>query len=181
MTPPRHTTPELDALVKLFYSGTNDLGEFDEVAADELPAVERSLLDHDQHMTLTVEAHHRSPVDLKVLDTYVTDTHYARKILLARRTDGATVQFGIARLHLDFLEGDVRSQIESQQVPLGRILIQHDVLRTVRLLSLWRIWPAAELTERLDLKTPKTCYGRTALIYCNTVPGVELLEIVRPA
>ena len=181
MTPPRHTTPELDALVKLFYTDTHDLGEFDEVAVDELPAVERTLLGHDQHMTLTVEAHHGSPVDLKVLDTHVTTTHYARKILLVRSSDGLTVQFGIARLHLDFLEVDVRSQVESQQVPLGRILVQHNVLRTVRLLSLWRIRPSAELIERLDLEAPKICYGRTALIYCNTVPGVELLEIVRPA
>ena len=180
MTPARHTTPELDALVKLFYADTGELGDFEEVSADQLPAVDRVLLDHDQHMTLTVEAQHGCPVDLRVLDTHITHTHYARKIVLTRQSDGATVQFGIARLNLDFLKPEVRAQIESQQAPLGRILIEHDVLRRVRLLSLWRIWPNAELIERLGLDSPTPCYGRTALIYCDTIPAVELLEIVRP-
>ena len=58
--------------------------------------------------------------------------------------------------------------------------IEHDILRHVRLLSLWQIQPAADLCNLLDLEIPTTCFGRTALIYCNGVPAVELLEIVTP-
>jgi hypothetical protein len=92
-------SPDLDALVQLFYDRPDDeLGAFQEVPASELPQLERILLDHDQHMTLTIESHHASPVDLRVLEVHTTETHYARKILLSRRSDGRTVQFGIVRL-----------------------------------------------------------------------------------
>ena len=178
--PPRRTTPELDALIGLFYAQAADLGDFDEISADAMPSIERVLLDHDQHMTLTIEAHHGAPVDVRVLEKHTTSTHYARKILLTRRWDEETVQFGIVRLHLDSLAPAVRGQIESQSAPLGTILIQHNVLRMVRLLSLWKIRPHQDLQDYFKLTASTTCYGRTALIYCNTVPAVELLEVVRP-
>ena len=50
----------------------------------------------------------------------------------------------------------------------------------VRLLSLWRILPAEELCRMFSLDQSQVCFGRTALIYCDAVPAVELLEIVRP-
>jgi len=180
MTPARRTTPELDALVGLFYPDVAMLGQFDEVPATELPPGARALLDHDQHMTLTVEAHYGSPVDVQVLASNVTATHYARKIVLNCHSDGKVVQFGIVRLHLDSLSVGVREEIDRTEAPLGRILIQHNILRTVRLLSLWQIVPAAELCGLFSLQQPDTCHGRTALIYCDAVPAVELLEIVRP-
>ena len=145
MTSLPRTTPELDALVGMFYPSVTALGQFEEVAAAELSSVARALLDHDQHMTLTVEAHHGTSVDLEVLESNVVATHYARKILLRRRSDNEVVQYGIVRLHLDSLNVTVREEINSQDVPLGRILIQHNILRMVRLLSLWApILPAEE-------------------------------------
>lgn len=177
----RRTTPELQALTGLFFRSIDQLGEFEEVHAGQLPTVYRTLLDHDQHMTVTVEAHHGCPVGLQVLDTNVADTHYARKIVLSRQSDGEVVQFGIVRLNVDYLGPQIRKRIEDQQIPLGRILIEHDILRTVRLLSLWRVEPGESLSKLFQLNAPTTTYGRTALIYCNAVPAVELLEIVTPA
>ena len=180
MTSLPRTTPELDALVGMFYPSVAALGQFEEVTAAELSSVAKALLDHDQHMTLTVEAHHGTPVDLQVLESNVVATHYARKILLRRRSDNEVVQYGIVRLHLDSLNATVREEVNGQDIPLGRILIQHNILRMVRLLSLWRILPAEELCGMFSLDQPQVCFGRTALIYCDTVPAVELLEIVRP-
>jgi hypothetical protein len=60
------------------------------------------------------------------------------------------------------------------------VLIEHNVLRNVRLLSLWEIQPGPELRNLFGLTGSETCYGRTALIYCDGVPAVELLEIVTP-
>ena len=88
------------------------------------------------------------------------------------------IQYGIVRLNLDYVGQDARREIESEQIPLGRVLITHNVLRNVRLLSLWKVTPGEELRKLFGLDTPETCYGRTALIYCNGVPAVELLEIV---
>ncbi|QDU94302.1 hypothetical protein [Lignipirellula cremea] len=181
MSTTRRTTPALDALVRLFYPSASQLGEFREVESGELPPAESRLLDHEEHMTVTVESFHQSAVDVKVLETQITRTHYARKILLQRKTDGAVVQYGLVRLNFSFLPDEVREEIESQQTPLGRVLIEHDVLREVMLLSLWEIEPGEELRSLLALPPTVThCYGRTAFIYCNGIPAVELLEVVTP-
>lgn len=177
----RRATPDLETLVDLFYGSLDELGDFTEVDEAEMPEVYHGLLAHDKHMTVTVEAFHGGPVDVEVLDVHQTATHYSRKILLKRQRDGVVVQFGIVRLNLDYLGPEVRREIESQHTPLGRVLIQHNVLRTVRLLTLWKITPGEELRKLFGLGKPHTCYGRTALIYCNGIPAVELLEIVTPA
>lgn len=181
MNQARRATPDLENLLDLFYKQSDALGAFEEVAEADLPEVYRGLLAHDKHMTVTVEAFHGCSVDVEVLDTHITNTHYARKILLTRQSDGAVVQYGIVRLNLDYLGEEARREIESQQTPLGRVLIKHNVLRTVRLLALWKIRPGEELRKLFGLAEPSTCYGRTALIYCNGIPAVELLEIVTPA
>ncbi len=174
----QRATPDLHTLVELFYPSVDDLADFTEVTESKLPQPYRRLLVHDSHMTVTVEAHHGCPVDVHVLDVHQTPTHYSRKILLTRQSDNRVVQFGIVRLNLDYLGPDVRREIESQQAPLGRILIEHDVLRTVKLLSLWRVAAGGKLGKLFGLDKPAVTYGRTALIYCNGIPAVELLEIV---
>lgn len=175
------STPELEALVHLFYPSLSDLGEFTEVDASDMPPVYRDLLAHDKHMTVTVEAHHGCAVDVNVLRSTVTKNHYSREILLTRQSDDRVIQFGIVRLTLHFLAEDVRREIESERIPLGRVLIAHDVMRTVRLLSLWKILPSESLRGHLGLAAGEFCYGRTALLYCDKIPAVELLEIVADA
>lgn len=176
----RRATPELDALLDLFYENRAELGVFREVSEVELPPEARRLLAHDQHMTVTVEDFHNSSVSVEVLQTYVTATHYSRKIRLRRLSDSGVVLFGLVRLNVAVLSPEVRAEIESQSAPLGHILIKHNILRTVRLLSLWQVTPAAELCLLMGLRNPQDCFGRTALIYCDGVPAVELLEIVAP-
>ena len=145
-----------------------------------MPAVYRRLLAHEEHMTVTVESFHGCQVDVEVLETRPTSSHYSRKILLRRQIDGAVVQFGIVRLHLHFLEPEVRQAIEAQGTPLGRILIQHNVLRQVQLISLWKFSAGEDLQRLFHVPAGTTVYGRTALIYCNGEPAVELLEVVTP-
>lgn len=174
------STPELSALVGLFYDEPAALGAFTEVTGAELPATPFMLLAHDAHMTVTVETFHGGPVSLEVLQTRISPTHYARKIILHRHSDRRVVLFGLVRMAVALLDPEVRQEIESQQIPLGRVLIQHNVMRNVRLLSLWRIDPGPDLCQALRLDHPEICYGRTALIYCDNVPAVELLEIVPP-
>ena len=103
--------------------------------AEESPPVYRDLLVHTNHMTVTVEEHYGSLVDVQVLSTLVTQTHYARAIFLTRQSDGAAVLFGIPRVNFAYLDPQVRSEIESQSAPLGRILIKHNVLREIRLVN----------------------------------------------
>lgn len=176
----RQTIPELGQLVGLFYDSIQDLGDFEEVAPEETPAPFHELLAHNSHMTVTVEGFHHSAVNVQVLDKRSDDPYYSRKILLCRQTDGKVVQYGIVRLNCDYLQQAPTEEIKSEQTPLGRVLIQHNVLREVQLTSLWRILPGRELRDLLGLAPGQTTYGRTALIYCNGEPAVELLEIVTP-
>jgi chorismate-pyruvate lyase len=172
--------PDLYTLVSLFYSDPARLSHFESAVEDEMPSDYAGLLAHENHMTVTVERFFRSSVDVKVLETDTTPTHYARKILLSRQTDGAVVQFGIMRLKLSCLSAEVRKEVESRRTPLGRILIQHNVLREVHLVKLWKAEAGPDLATYFGVPHGTLTYGRTAMIDCNGEPGVELLEIVRP-
>jgi len=176
----RHTAPELENLVGPFYGSAAKLAVFDEVSADEAPVVYRQLLDHDQHMTVTLESFHDCPVNLEVLHRHITTEHYTRNTLLRRSSDGALVQFGIARLSYDFLDPSVANEIEAEDTPMGRILIGHNVLREVRLASMWRLTPHEEMRRIFGTQANAVTYGRTAIIYCNGEPAVEVLEVMPP-
>ncbi len=175
------TPDELYALIGLFYARSEELGVFEEVLLSRVPEPYRELLAHTEHMTVTVEQFHQSSVDVHVHQTLVTPSHYARKISLTRQSDGRVVQYGIMRINLSVLSPEVRGEIEAQQTPLGRILIQHDVCRKIHLMSLWEVQPGPDLCQILGLAAPQTTYGRAAVIDCNGEPAIELLEIVTPS
>ncbi len=171
---------QLSTLVELFYSDPGTLGRFSEVSSEVVPQPYRNLLAHRHHMTVTVEAHHGSPVDVRVLDRKSQGNFYARKILLNRQSDGRVVQFGIMRVNFLYLSPAVRQEIESETIPLGRVLINHHVLREIELNSLWKVEPGSDLCQLFNISPQQITYGRTAIIHCNGEPGVELLEIVTP-
>jgi chorismate-pyruvate lyase len=172
--------PALDHLVSLFYEDLTELGAFEEVLAESMPEPYRRLLAHHEHMTVSVERHHNCPVDVEVLTARQSGDYYSRKIVLHRQSDRRTVLFGIPRLNLRLVDDDVRREILSENKPLGRVLIEHNVLREVQLASLYRVIPGPALCEMFRLTPPLATYGRTAFIYCDGYPAVELLEIVSP-
>jgi chorismate-pyruvate lyase len=169
---------DLDSLLSLFYNDSRALGVFRELSESQLPDLPRKLLAHNAHMTETVESHHGSPVDVEVLRQVKHGQHYAREILLRRHRDQRVVQYGIVRLNFACLDPGVIREIEAGQKPLGRVLINHGVLRTVRLERLFAIEPGPTLRKFLDSPPGMTIYGRTARILCDDTPAVELLEVV---
>ncbi len=176
-----HTvSPDLDTLIALFYDAPEQLGIFRHVQGPQMPLPYRTLLDHQHHMTVTVEKFHGSLVDVRVLDKQVTPTHYSRKILLARQSDKKIVQFGIVRLHLQALSEPVRNEILAEGTPLGRVLIQHNVMRQIQLSALWHVTPGEDLSHYFGMQHGQFTYGRTAMIHCDGQPAIELLEIVSP-
>jgi chorismate-pyruvate lyase len=173
--------PALDHLAGLFYSDIAELGTFEEVLAEQTPEPYRTLLAHHEHMTVAVEQHYGEKVDVEVLSARRTGDYYCRKIVLHLQSDRKTVLFGIPRLNLRLVDDDVRQEILSENKPLGRVLIDHNVLREVQLASLYRVTPGADLVKLLGMPEPLATYGRTAFIYCDGYPAVELLEIVAPS
>ena len=177
---PPISPPDLNSLIACFHPSRDVVGRFTPVAADAMPDIYRRLLAHDHHMTVTVEDYHGTPVALEVLQQLHRDDLYAREILLRREDTTAAVQYGIVMLHWDLLPKAVRGPIESQSGPLGRILIEHQVLREVKLSQLWHIESNGVIAESFSQEQVAT-FGRTARIMCNGDAAIELLEVVAPS
>ncbi len=58
------------------------------------------------------------------------------------------------------------------------MLIRHNVLREVEVLTLWRIEPGPLLREYLGLAGAAPVFGRSAQILVDERPTVQVLEIV---
>jgi hypothetical protein len=177
--PASHAGVDLHSLLALF-PPANYLDDCEFVPADEVPEPYHGLLVHEHHMTVTVEAHHGSLVDVRVLHRRVDGDAYARQILLALQTTGRVVQFGIARVWLNYCSPEVRDEIVAAKTPLGRILINHNVLRRIEPLAFLRVVPGPAMLNWFGLDEARPTYGRLALIHCDGRPAVELLEIVAP-
>jgi chorismate-pyruvate lyase len=176
----RTARPDLDSLVAIFSEQPDRLALFEPVSPEEMPEPYRGLLAHDQHMTVTVEAFHQTPVDVDVLQVAHDHGRYCRQILLRRQSDGGVVQFGIVRIDLNPLSPQARAQIEARRTPLGRVLIQNQVLREVESHQMYQVECREDLAKLFDVPPGTLTYGRTALIYFDAKPAVELLEIVTP-
>jgi chorismate-pyruvate lyase len=162
----------------LFYERLEELGRFEPVTADQLPDEYRALLAHHDHMTVALEAYHNSLVDVHALAERVEEASYARASLLARQSDGRVLQFGIMRIWLADLPAEARDEIAAKRMPLGRVLIRHNVLREVELITLWRIEPGPVLQQHLGITGQQPIYGRSAQILVDDRPTVQVLEIV---
>ena len=188
MNRPSHLTTDAELyagsvarLASLFYDNLAELGRFDPVPAREIPDPYRSLLAHNEHMTVTLEAAHQCLVDVRVLAEWRDEASYARNSVLARQADGAVLQFGIMRIWLADLPADARDEITVERLPLGRVLINHNLLREVELITPWRIEPGPALRRHLPLVAGQALYGRSAQILVDERPTVQMLEIVAPA
>lgn len=193
---------DLPGLVSQFYGSSETLAKFESVA--NVPAPFDKLLDHNHHMTVTVERFHHDLVDVvvhrsrSVLESGESVVHenpnvssqerlavaestvsYLREITLATQAEGRVVQYGIVRLNPAVLQRDVWLEIASGEIPLGRVLIEHNVLRSVQLGKLWRVQSGPAMSNLLGTRVDETVYGRTALIKCDGKPAIELLEVVR--
>ena len=171
---------EFSDLLGLFYDDPGLCGELLSVESDLVPSEYRRLLAHNEHMTVAMEAHHESLVDVEILESLQDKHTYARKILLRRQKDAAVVQFGILRLDLALLEDAVRDEILSGKRPLGRILVRHNVMRSVRLETLWHVHLGSELAALFEATKGISTFGRSATIELNGKKAVEVLEIVLP-
>ncbi len=171
--------PNISPLTDLFFPALDELGQFEPVEACDLPPAYQSLLAHDDHMTVTVEAWHNSLVDIRVLGVQSEADNYARNTLLVLQSDGSPVQFGLMRIDLTGLPEIVQQEIKAQSLPLGRIMIRHHLMREVELCQLWRVTPGPELQQQLQLQDATPIFGRTARILVDGQPAVELLEIVK--
>lgn len=171
---------ELNSLTRLFPDAERLIEKAEHVPAALVPEPYKQLLDHDHHMTVTMEEFHGSRVDVKIIDRRLDGDTYDRKIVLTKAGTDDVVQFGIVRFHFQYVTQAVRDEIVKGETPLGRILINHNVLRHIDLGALLRITAGPELAQHLQMEAGEVTYGRLATIFCNRQPAVDLLEISAP-
>lgn len=150
------------------------------IHATALPEPYRLLLAHSEHMTVTNEAYYGKPVDVRVLEAGQIGDFYHRRIVLNLRGSDRIVQYGVVRIDLALLSPEVRKAILAQKTPLGRILIEHNVLRRVEPTAFLQIDPGPTLTEALRLTKLAKLFGRTGVIFCNDRPAIAVLEVPSP-
>ena len=71
-------------------------------------------------------------------------------------------------------------EILQRQLPLGRVLIQNNVLRRIEPTAFLRVTPGPAMIQWFGLDQATPTYGRLAMIHCDNQPAVELVEIVAP-
>ncbi len=174
-----HVPPSVESLYAAFPDAA-DRPDFEPLPPADMPEPYRGLLVHIHHMTVTVEAFYGQLVNVRVLDARTDGGTYCRKIVLTLRETGEVVQFGLVRVHLDALSDAVREEILGGQTPLGRVLIQNDVLRHIEPGGYYRVTPCRQLCDWFALAAPATCYGRLGTIFANHRRAVEVIEILAP-
>jgi hypothetical protein len=173
-------TDELKKLTDLFPGGDELFERAEHVASALVPEPYKRLLVHEHHMTVTMEDFYRSPVVVKVLDRRLDGDVYSRKIVLESDGDGRVVQFGIVRFDLSVVLAAVRKEILSEETPLGRILINYNVLRHIDLGAMLQLTAGRGLSGVFGCPPGELTYGRLATIFCNRRPAVDLLEVPAP-
>ncbi|MCA9059442.1 MAG: hypothetical protein KDA85_13135 [Planctomycetaceae bacterium] len=173
---------ELQELVDLFPEPADQplFLSAEHVAREATPEPYHRMLVHEHHMTITMEAYHDCTVDVDVLDSRFENELYLRKIILRKSGTDNSVQYGIVRFNFDYVTPAVREEILAQKTPLGRVLIQHNVLRHIDLGAIIRFTAGAGMSKYLPIEPGQVTYGRMATIFCNGAPAVDLLEISAP-
>jgi chorismate-pyruvate lyase len=173
------TTPTLEHLYRLF-PDSSDRPAVVEVEAARVPEPAHRLHVHTHHMTVTVEEFYGGPVDVKVVACRRNGDEYSRKSLLALHEGGKIVQFGLVRIDLGACSQAVRDAIVEGKTPLGRVLIQHNMLRRIEPTSYLRVKLASRMAEWFGVDEGSETYGRLGVIYTGDRPAVEVLEILAP-
>ncbi len=117
---------------------------------------------------------------MRVLAKRLDGDLYCRKIVLLKQGTDLVLQFGIVRFDLKSVSERVREEILREKIPLGRILIQHNVFLQIALGAILRITAGPGLSEALQMPLHGQTFGRLATIFCDGRPAVDLLEISAP-
>lgn len=171
---------ELDSLRELFPESSPLIAQAEHIPSALTPEPYKTLLVHQHHMTVTMESYHQCSVDVRILERRLDGDDYSRKILLLKSGTQTVVQFGIVRLHMQFISPTVRAEILAGQLPLGRVLIKHNVLREIDLNAILKISPGPQLQQYFQCSESDITYGRLATIFCDRKPAIDLLEVSAP-
>ena len=90
------------------------------------------------------------------------------------------MQFGLVRIDLGVCPEPVRNAIVEGKTPLGRVMIQHNMLRRIEPVAFLRVRLSAPMAAWFGVPAGTETYGRLGVIYTGDRPAVEVLEILAP-
>lgn len=148
--------------------------------AEELPEPYRTLLAHDRDMTGTLETYFNQPMSLRVHVKKIEGDALYRQVTLFGAEDGRPAEFGAIRIDLSCFDGETRDLVAECQVPLGRVLREHDVAYVSNPSAYLEVDPDEMLCEALNV-THGPLYGRKNEL---TMPDgraiAQIIEILPP-
>jgi len=136
--------------------------EFEQITPDQMPEPYRTLLVHHNDMTPTLERFHAGDIYIHALSSERRQNEYFREVVLHRSEDDLPVEFGANRMDLSLFSPEARWMILQEKVPLGRILKDHHIQHTTRVLGFFRLEPDALILSALKISTRVPLYGRQA-------------------
>lgn len=174
-------------------ANTYPLSEFYAHARLPMPKVEiipgaavpepfKSLLVHDNDMTPTLEAFHKSDLHLEIVSRERRGDFYFREVVLRLNSSESPVEFGANKLYLGRFPEEAQDLILQEYVPLGRILKDCQVPHRTEAKAFLRLQSDALIGEKFELAQPAVLYGRKAVISdLQGRPLSEIVEILPPA
>ena len=172
--------PDFLAPLRLFYEHAKQpLPEVEPLADEALPSPYRQLLVHARDMTPTLESFHGDDLWIEVLRRQRLGKIYCREVVLRRQGNSRPAEFGANRINLPAFPSEARWMIERDQLPLGRILKDHDLPHHTRPLAFFRIRADDFIARSLSARPGDLLYGRQArLARPDGVPLSEVVEIL---
>jgi len=169
----------LEEVLGQFPDDRIELDKIDVLGGDSVPGIYNELLVHTHHMTVTLEEYCGSSLHLEVVKVRHEGQDYARKLVLRSGEGGPVVLAGIMRFRLEFVREEIRQTIVEASTPLGRVLIENNVLRRIETVAFLRFPLQNTFGELLGPGAEDDfTYGRIAIIFCDGAPAVELLELI---
>src|SRR5262245_19600947 len=149
-----------------------------EISPKDIPFPYRSLLVHENDMTLTLERHFGGPVKLRTLSTVTSGSWYLRRVLLVQEYSGRPVEMGAIRLRTDVFPQKVRSQIQKNETPLGRLLRDGGVDFKSQPRVFLAVEPNNEMMGVFWMREPRTLYGRQTELFQGGLKLGDIIEIL---
>ncbi|MFT5496739.1 MAG: chorismate-pyruvate lyase [Kiritimatiellia bacterium] len=148
------------------------------VVRAEMPEPYKSLLDHENDMTPTLEAHHEQSMYLYVIDHERDDKACARMVVLIGSEDDKPAEFGAICINLECLPVPVADAVVLGHKPLGGLLAFFDVEHRSSPKAYCKVQADATIKKvlKLDPEQDYELYGRKNQLWMPD--GTKLAEVV---
>lgn len=151
------------------------------IDADAVPEPYRTLLVHKGDMTSRLEAHHASPLKLRVLHRSHSAETYQREVLLITTKGDLPVEYGAIEINLAAFPEPLRAQIVEGQLPLGGLLNAHGFKYRSEPRGYLRVLPDLTLCRLFGVEAASAFYGRSnVLLGADGTVLAQIVEVLRP-